>query len=177
MSASDLMFLIDGATPTATSEIPIATIPAGGADELTPGDTISLVVTNLGSTELTGVGLWIQPATLTGDESIRNYSSVETDFVSVVAIGDAALEDYGPLVINDADSLSGDYVAGGLWCRPSDGTIWYRVCSLRGVSKATRIGNATIAPASSYGWEIFLEPPTGATAVRYFFDIMVEDAS
>lgn len=165
------------------SSLPVigaATVPTfAPTTTFSPTSSNYLIVTafNAGSETLTGVGLWITLSTWVGEIEVRNPHAPESDYLDIVKFGDAALEDGGPQQITHGATLPVDYTPGGLWVRPSTGTTWYRVTSLKGVSKATRIASVDLDYTDTCSWYIFIEPPDVVEAGRYHFDIMIEETN
>jgi hypothetical protein len=168
--------------------ITVSTLPVIGAATIPtfePTTTFSptasnyLIVTafNAGSATLKGVGLWVTFSTWVGEIEVRDPHAPETDYLDIVKFGDQALEDGGPQQITQGATLPVDYTPGGIWVRPSPGTTWYRVTSLKGVSKANRIGSVDLDYTDTCSWFIFIEPPAAPVAGKYHFDIMVEETN
>lgn len=190
MSAQDLLITVNGGVDPATAPqivpsfdfaTPIGVGTWMMSDLVLGTDTLTIEVTNIGETPLKGVGLWIALATVPGAHDVRNHNPPQSDFVDLLFLGDKAAAAGGPIVVGHSQDLNAltTYESGGLWVsEPHEGSPsnWYRVTSQRGRSMATRIGNATLQAegANVLAWEIVLDDP-GTGAVRFYYDIMVEN--
>jgi hypothetical protein len=176
MSAQSLVLGLDGSSVVGAGEVPFFSPSVTFSP--TSDDYAIVSAANGSLSILYGVGLWVSLATWIGDMDNRTNRASETDLLDIIKLGDLALEDGGPQQIEQGATLPVDYTPGGLWVKPragDGGTTWYRVTSLCGVSKGTRIGTEDLVSNDSTTWAIFLEPPAIAPVIRYYFDIMVED--
>lgn len=177
MSAQNLLIQIGGSPVTGAATIPVFTPTTTFSPTGSDYTIVATVNADPSGASLAGVGMWITQATWAGEQDVRTGRAPETDLLDLIKLGDAAVAAGGPTQITHGDTLPVGYQPGGLWVRPSTGSVWYRVTSNKGTSKSKRFGNYTLAAMGTAAWLIFLEPPSSPTAIRYFFDIMVEDGS
>lgn len=146
MSASDLIFRTTSNNTTVYGPL------------LVSGTDVEIEVTNYGTEDLDGLGLYIRPSTSVGDvDNPANYPP-ETDYQDLLTWG--------------SRTDAGLAASGGVVLGLASGT--YYVTRTAGSTYQNRILVPELAAGATLVFNVKLETPPSYTARRFFVDLLVE---
>jgi len=150
MSASDLTF------------VSVATGNTIYDPEIINGAPIQIQVTNYGDDDLTGLGIYIVPATNVGDVDNPADFPPQTDYQDLMTWGQKTklgLETQGgpKLTLTQNDGTFNDYITRD-----------------QGASYGTKIPFVDLASGDSVSFTIEFETPPAVSARRFFIDLKLE---
>lgn len=125
--------------------------------------TSTLRVTNLGSTDLSGLGMWIVPTTNLGNVDQPADFSPETDYQDMMTFGqatDLGLEAQGGLQLTLPQTLGGNVTS--------------YVTRTQGSLKSNKLDFADITSGAFADFTLILETPPSVSARRLFIDLVLE---
>lgn len=123
---------------------------------------IQIQVSNLGSDDLSGLGIYMVPATNVGDVDNPSDNPPYTDYQDLLAWGTA--------------SDLGLAVSGGLKidCPTNTGTFNGYVTRTQGSKRSDKIDFQDLTAGSSATFTLEMETPPGVTARRFYVDLRME---
>ncbi len=133
---------------------------------LTSSSAFDFVVKNLGTEDLTDLGVFIQPSTTTGQVSQPADFPPETDYQDLIRWGEA--------------TETGVALAGGLILtipQNTGGPLVEYVTRQQGCTLANKLPMADIPANQSVTLTVEIETPTGVTARRVFISLRVDQST
>ena len=126
------------------------------------GSPVQITVTNMGDSNLTGLGLYIVPATTVGDVDNPADFPPHTDYQDLLTWG--------------TKTFLGLSAQGGLKVTlpQNDGTFVGHVSRYQGSKYKTRIEFIDLAAGDSATFTVEFETPPGEPARRFFVDLKLE---
>lgn len=124
---------------------------------------VSFTLQNLGTEDLTNIGLYIKPSSTLGDVDNLYENTPETDYQDILTWGtetDEGITLTGGMILEVP-------VNGG-------GTATYYVTRTQGSSVGNKIPFADILSNATAVFEATLELPPGAPARRFYVDLVME---
>jgi hypothetical protein len=151
MSAQDLIFTLVSSGLTIYDP-----------ETLNAGTPTSITVTNLGDDDLTGLGLYIVPATNVGDVDNPADYPPATDYQDLLT--------WGQQVALGLQSVGGIKIT----CTQNSGSFSGHVTRVQGATYATKIPFVNLVAGASSTFTVLFETPPGVAARRFFTDLKLE---
>jgi hypothetical protein len=134
-------------------------------DPLTVADVdVIVTVTNLGATDLTGLGLYVVPSTVAGTVDLPASNPAETDYQDLLEWGsatDAAITLQGGLLVTCT--------------QPGPSAFVGYVTRTQGATIANKILIEDLAAGASTTVTLQMQTPPGVTARRFYTNVVISD--